>query len=622
MHKIFISYRRDDAADVTGRINDRLRHHFGGEAIFTDVDSIPLGVDFREHLEGSVSQCDILLAVIGREWTSISDENGRRRLDLSTDFVRVEIESALKRKIPVVPLLAHGISMPDAEELPQSIRDLAFRNATPVRPDPDFHKDMDRLIRGIEKYFQKRDGAASSQPRSGERAVPVKPADDKATETAARTPDPAAQSDKAAADRSARSGQSSTGLRFIGFALAIIVSGVVGYAWYQWPTSAPAEPSAPPADQVPSAPEAKSSGQIPVTGVPPAEPVTVNPTNAGLSSRPSVVESLQNQPKTDIVPPALRPPKVVPKVEPPKLPTLDFKVEPESVVRGKSVTLTWNSAHAESVDGGAELGALDLSGSKRIRLNEDKVFKLAAKGKGGTTDSKLEVKVTDPPLWTNSLGMEFVRLEPATFNMLRNRYNNNGQYVGKLKRKVTLTRPFYIGKYEVTQAQWSKLLPNASRDRGDDLPVERVRYADAESFVEKLNALEGVSTYRLPTSAEWEYACYAGSSLAYGKGVDRKLGDDYLGKKPVGQREVNAWGIHDMNWNVQEWVSDWYSETLFEDEPVAVDPTGPATGKKRVARGGGSGFDPSQGRCIHPHLPYKPGYRSNLLGLRLVREIP
>lgn len=168
MIKIFISYRREDAADVTGRVNDRLRDKFGDAAIFTDVDSIPIGEDFRAHLASAVEQCHVLLAVIGRKWVSIEDSNGQRRLDHPTDFVRTEIELALDRKIPVVPLLAHGITMPNGDQLPDSIKPLAFRNATTIRPDPDFHKDMDRLIAGLEKIDSKliasKGGETKSKP--------------------------------------------------------------------------------------------------------------------------------------------------------------------------------------------------------------------------------------------------------------------------------------------------------------------------------------------------------------------------------------------------------------------------------------------------------------------------
>ena len=154
MNNIFISYRRQDSADVTGRINDRLRQHYGHDAIFTDVDNIPFGVDFRTYLDQEVSQCKILLAVIGKNWISIENDSGQRRLNDPADFVRIEIESALKRNIPVVPLLVHGTVMPPANELPESLRELTFRNGIPIRPDPDFHKDMDRLIKGLDQHLQ------------------------------------------------------------------------------------------------------------------------------------------------------------------------------------------------------------------------------------------------------------------------------------------------------------------------------------------------------------------------------------------------------------------------------------------------------------------------------------
>lgn len=146
---IFISYRRDDSADVTGRLYDRLTTAFGREHVYKDVDSIPLGVDFREHINALVGTCDVVLAVIGRQWLNVSGGNDSRRLDDETDPVRLEIVAALSRKIPVVPVLVGGSKIPPAEALPDDIKNLAFRNGTSVRPDPDFHKDVDRLIAGL-----------------------------------------------------------------------------------------------------------------------------------------------------------------------------------------------------------------------------------------------------------------------------------------------------------------------------------------------------------------------------------------------------------------------------------------------------------------------------------------
>jgi len=151
--QIFISYRRDDAAYVTGHINDLLRKEFGDEAVFTDVDNIALGVDFRAVLDQTVSQCQVLLAVIGAEWLTVSDQDGRSRLEDPADFVRIEIESALKRDVPVIPLLVSGAKMPAAEDLPDSLRDFAFRNGTQIRPAPDFNVDMARLIKNLQRHF-------------------------------------------------------------------------------------------------------------------------------------------------------------------------------------------------------------------------------------------------------------------------------------------------------------------------------------------------------------------------------------------------------------------------------------------------------------------------------------
>jgi hypothetical protein len=153
MNEIFISYRRDDAGDITGRIHDRLRKHFGVEAVFMDVHKIPLGVDFRIFLDEKLSQCKVLLAVMGRKWLTAKDDQGRPRLEDPGDLVRIEIESALRCKIPVIPLLVDRAEMPSAEKLPESLQPLVFQNGVLIRPDPDFDNDMERLFHGLEQHF-------------------------------------------------------------------------------------------------------------------------------------------------------------------------------------------------------------------------------------------------------------------------------------------------------------------------------------------------------------------------------------------------------------------------------------------------------------------------------------
>ena len=151
VNHIFISYRRDDAAYATGRINDRLRVKYGKDALFMDVDNIPAGADFRVHLDEQVSKCNILLAVIGKKWLSAKN---KRRLDDTTDFLRIEIESALNRNIRIVPLLVQGAKMPPSDKLPDSISALAFRQGIAIRGDPDFHRDVDRLIADVSQHLR------------------------------------------------------------------------------------------------------------------------------------------------------------------------------------------------------------------------------------------------------------------------------------------------------------------------------------------------------------------------------------------------------------------------------------------------------------------------------------
>jgi hypothetical protein len=148
--KIFISYRRADSKYVVDRIRDRLITAFGNQSVFRDVESIPIGVDFRTELENVASSCDVMLVVIGPQWAGITDAQGNKRLFDANDFTRIEIETGLRHEgIRVVPVLVMNADMPTAQEMPESLKDLAFRNAVNVRNDPDFDNDIQRLILGI-----------------------------------------------------------------------------------------------------------------------------------------------------------------------------------------------------------------------------------------------------------------------------------------------------------------------------------------------------------------------------------------------------------------------------------------------------------------------------------------
>jgi hypothetical protein len=146
MPALFLSYRRADSQDVVGRMYDRLKSHFPAERIFRDLDSIPLGTPFPESVREAIGKSKVALVVLGPRWSTITDAVGNRRLDDAADFVRLEVELALASEILIVPVLSAGAQMPLPEELPVSLRPLVYLPAVQVRPDPDFHRDMDRLV--------------------------------------------------------------------------------------------------------------------------------------------------------------------------------------------------------------------------------------------------------------------------------------------------------------------------------------------------------------------------------------------------------------------------------------------------------------------------------------------
>jgi TIR domain len=144
-----------DSAMATGRICDNLKQRFGTSNIFQDISRIPLGSDFRVVIDDEVSKCDVMLVVIGRTWASITDEHGYLRLDQSNDFVRLDIETALRRGIPVIPVLVEGAHMPSEEDLPDSIKLLVYRNGFDVRSDIHFNSDMNELIERLEQIVDR-----------------------------------------------------------------------------------------------------------------------------------------------------------------------------------------------------------------------------------------------------------------------------------------------------------------------------------------------------------------------------------------------------------------------------------------------------------------------------------
>src|SRR5579884_1329977 len=165
MSRIFISYRREDTAGYNLSLAEPLKRHFGNDQVFMDLDSIRRGLDFRAVIHDAVGSCDALIALIGKNWLTIEDEAGRRRLDNPEDFVRLEVGSALERKdILVIPALVHGAHVPKAAELPDDLKELAYRNAIELR-DSSFAYDVGKLIDTLDERL----GRRKSRPGFGAR---------------------------------------------------------------------------------------------------------------------------------------------------------------------------------------------------------------------------------------------------------------------------------------------------------------------------------------------------------------------------------------------------------------------------------------------------------------------
>jgi len=165
---IFISYRRGETAAYAGWLEDTLSQHFGQQKVFRDVDSIEPGLNFAEVIERAVDSCEVLIAVIGENWLTVVDKNDRPRLQNPHDYVRIEIATALKRNIRVIPLLVQGATMPDADELPEDLAPLAQRNAVEAR-DITWKDDVRRVVATLENVLDSKEEGGRWRAQVGPR---------------------------------------------------------------------------------------------------------------------------------------------------------------------------------------------------------------------------------------------------------------------------------------------------------------------------------------------------------------------------------------------------------------------------------------------------------------------
>jgi len=236
------------------------------------------------------------------------------------------------------------------------------------------------------------------------------------------------------------------------------------------------------------------------------------------------------------------------------------------------------------------------------------------------TNKEIMKIATRTPDFVNSIGMEFRLIQAGSFMM----GSKNGDIDEKPMHRVTITKPFYIGIYPVTQAEYKAIMgTNPSWFEGDDKPIDYVTWYDAKEFCRQLSEKEG-RTYRLPTEAEWEYACRAGTTTKYYWGD--KINDAYLWYKDnsdqqthsVGEKLPNAWGLYDMLGNVYEWCEDWYDRDYYSRSPW-TDPVGPSSGLFRVLRGG-SWFSYENAKHSAFRSNIAPSDTYHYIGFRVVME--
>ena len=275
----------------------------------------------------------------------------------------------------------------------------------------------------------------------------------------------------------------------------------------------------------------------------------------------------------------------------------------------------------EAKEKAAERVANKNNQNKPVNISED-------------TEPKIEKKKTVD--LGNDVGMDMVWLRAGTFKMgsrqvsqSSRRRNQGGSTIPPDEtpvRAVTISKGFWICQHEITQAQWVQIMGNnPSRfTENPRNPVEQVSWNDCYAFIEMLNQRVGASIFRLPTEAEWEYACRAGGSSVYNFGNDLSAlhnyawfsGNSEAKTHPVGSKRPNSWGLYDMHGNVSEWVLDWYDPTIYQ-KGNATDPYGPNSGIFRVRRGGAWSYHYSRLRSAARDHDL-PDMRADVFGFRVV----
>jgi len=578
--QIFISYRREDSSAWAGRLSDRLKNHLPSNKIFMDVDTIDPGVDFVEAVEEVVSACDVLIAVIGNRWLTSSDRRGTRRLDIPEDLVRLEIATALKRGIRVVPVLVEGATMPEAGELPDNLKALVRRNALEIghtRFDADSERLVNAVGRALEKVREKREEKERQEAEQLQKE-----------EQERQRVEPQAQ----------------------------VPSSV--------PPDAPSTPSAKPDAGEPSAETTKVVDPRPQ----PAEAKPVEPKPEKPAPAPSGGTGRKSLSKPLII--AF---EVAAAVLVGVLIYLAFRSSKPLPNQTASVsTVTRNSPvfGTPTVEKTAAPTPMVAAAIPSPSIN-------AASTKEELPRTALDDATKDRP-WVNSLGMKFVPVAgtQVLFSIWDTRVQDFRVFVEQTGYDATGGMDSF-GKdgWKGRGATWRE----PGFKQGPSHPVVGVNWVDATWFCSWLTEKEHAAgqlppgrSYRLPTDAEWSTAVgldhESTGSYPWGeewpppKGAGNFAGeeaknddwwsflpviegynDGYARTSPVGSFAANRCGLYDMGGNVRQWCEDWLDDTRHY----------------RVIRGSSwCDSDPVNLRSAYTWINEAPANRSPTCGFRCV----
>jgi formylglycine-generating enzyme required for sulfatase activity len=596
---VFICYRREETAFAARAIHDRVVQRLERENVFLDLDNIDLGVDWFNVLTDRVGACDALVAVIGTNWVSSVDKDNRRRIDDPDDFVRIEIEAALKRDVRVIPVLVDGAAMPKASELPESLKGLARRQGTEVSP-ARFEADVEKLTIALGSILdeRRRRDAAEAAPKVAETRRPVeaeavrqpKENDGSGLLSGIRAIEPLS-APRSPPVRTYSPIIAATIAIGIAAALAILVATFGPPAWR---FSAPADNKV--AEQA-AADKATADKAA-------ADKTAADKTAA---DKAAAEQAAADKAAAD-------------------------KAAADKVAADKA------AADKAAADKAAEQAAADKAAADKAAADKAAADKAAVTGGPLTAAQKRALKPGDSFKECNDCP-EMIVVPAGRFTMgSREGQGHQNEWPA---HDVTIVKPFAVAKFAVTFDEWDACAAQGDCDphisdngwgRGRR-PAVNVSWDDAQTYLKWLSRITG-RHYRLLSEAEYEYAERGGAQTAFPWGDDIKLNgrpmascaicggwDGSNSTAAVGSFPADQFGLYDMVGNIWEWVEDCWNDS-YRGAPTGGLPWTTGDCAAHVIRGGiwwgTAAFGP---RSANRSKGTAFGLRFAYLGFRVARTL-